>query len=434
MKKEYSNIEDLFKETFDGYKVEPSTSTWKSINGKLNLKQFLSPGLKHFNVYYLSAIIGIAAVIGALLSNNEQLKTTETKLTTPNKTEISIENNAEIIEDLAKNNATKETSDIKHTRIQQRIKKSNTIIESSKVSEVIPITQNQKLEKISDGSTDSMSELNKIAVLPPKPLFKLNNKQGCAPFKIKLDNYTELAQSFEWTFGDGSKSKDKNPVHTYRYPGVYTISLKASGLGGVAYSVIDSIVVHEGVDNKVAYSFNSKLTEDEPFVISVKSSQNADYEWNFGDGTYSTQPNPTHAYSKEGHYSISLITLTENNCYDSVKVADAVVLKSNKKIVFPNAFCPNPNGPSEGKYKENDLNNNIFHPVVKGQLMEYNLKIFAKSGLLIFESNNVKIGWDGYFQNRLLPSGVYPYIVTVKFEGDNKPTQQRGNLTILHKR
>ena len=96
-----------------------------------------------------------------------------------------------------------------------------------------------------------MSELNKIAVLPPKPLFKLSNKQGCAPFKIQLDNYTELAQKYEWSFGDGNKSKDKNPTHTYRYPGVYNITLKATGIGGVAYSVIDSIIVHESVDNKV---------------------------------------------------------------------------------------------------------------------------------------------------------------------------------------
>ena len=434
MKKDYSNIEDLFKDNFDGYKVEPSASTWKSINGKLNLKQFLSPGFKHFNVYYLSIIIGIAATIGVLFSSNDQLKTKETKLTTPNETEILIKNNAEIEKGTVSDAVKEKTLNKKQKRIQQKVKKADAIIESSRVSEVIPITKNQKLEKISDGLNDSMTELKKITVLPPKPLFKLNNKQGCAPFRVKLENYTQLAQKYEWNFGDGSKSKETNPVHMYRYPGVYTVSLKATGLGGVAYSVIDSVVVHESVENKISYSFDSKITENEVFALSVKTGQNAEYEWNFGDGTYSNLQNPTHAYKKEGYYAISLITLTENNCYDSVKVADAFVVKSSKKIVFPSAFTPNLNGPSEGKYNENDIHNNIFHPLVNGQLEEYNLKIFAKSGLLIFESNDVRIGWDGYFQNRLLPSGVYPYIVTIKFEGDDKPTQQRRNLTILHKR
>ncbi len=436
MKKEYSNIEDLFKNAFDGYQVEPTPSAWKGINGKLNLKQFLSPGFKHFNVYYLSAIIGIATAIGMLFSSNEQLKTTETKLTNPNKTEIFIENKIDTEKDKTKSSVNTDALNKKETRILQRVEKqkSTKVIESSRVSEVIPITQNQKLEKISDGTTDSMSELSKIAVLPPQPLFKLSDKKGCAPFKIKLDNFTELAQSYEWSFGDGSKSKDKAPTYTYRYPGVYTIKLKATGLGGVAYSVIDSIVVFESVENKVSRSFESELTEGELFAMSVKTNQKADYEWNFGDGTYSNLKNPTHTYEKEGRYSVSLITLTDNNCYDSVKVFDAIVVKSNKKVVFPNAFCPNQNGPSEGKYDENDLNNDIFHPVVKGQLAEYNLKIFAKTGLLVFESNDVKTGWDGYYQNRLVSSGVYPYIVTVRFEGNDKPIQKRGDLTIIHKK
>lgn len=435
MKKDYSNIEDLFKDSFDGYQVEPSTSAWKGINGKLNLKQLLRPGLKHFNVYYLSTIVGIIAVVGVLLFNDKDREPT-------NVNQTAISNNEIVTEKSASTNETKETINEKiskkeyksKTRIQQRVEnqKLNEVTERSKVADIIPITQNYKVEKIPDDFKDSMSELNKIKVQPPKPLFQLNNKQGCAPFKIKLFNYTELAQKYEWMFGDGSKSKDKNPTHTYRYPGIYKITLKASGIGGIAYSVIDSVIVHESVENKINYSFNSELTEGELFAISVNTNQKADYQWIFGDGTYSYKQNPTHKYQKEGHYSISLITLTDNNCYDSVKVADAIVVKSTKKVGFPTAFCPNPNGPSEGKYSINDLHNTIFHPIVKGQLAEYNLKVFSKTGLLIFESDDTKIGWDGYYQNRLMPSGVYPYVVTYKFEGDNKPIQQRGDVTILH--
>jgi len=435
MKKDYKNIEDLFRDSFNGYKIEPSSGTWKDINGKLNLKQFLSPGFKHFNVYYLSAVVGIISAIALAFADNDQLETSQTKLNAPTKTEI--------VKDKTTNNTDKTNTisinrlnDQKKIRIQQKVEKqkSTIVTESSRVSEVIPFTQNQKLEQITDGSVDSESELNKITVSPPKPLFKLNNKIGCAPFKIKLNNHSELANNYEWTFGDGHKSKEKNPTHTYIYPGVYTVSLKAKGLGGIAISVMDSVVVHEGVSNKISTSFDSKLNEGEWFAISVKNNQNAEYEWNFGDGNYSFEKNPTHVYEKEGIYSISLITLTENNCYDSVEVAEAVVVKSNKKFVFPSAFSPNPNGPSIGKYADNDVYNNIFHPKVKGELAEYSLRIFAKTGLLIFESKDLKIGWDGYYQNRLMPAGVYPYVVTLKFEGDTKPIQQRRNVTIVHKK
>ena len=437
MKKEYSNIEDLFKNSFNDYKVDPTPGAWKGINGKLNLKQFLSLDFKHFNVYYLSAIVGIMSAIGLLLSDNNQKEISQATQNTFNKTEIigtdfksdeKNEGTAAIISD--------KIDDNNKIRIQKRVekKKLSTPIETSRVYEVIPLTQNQKIEKVTNGLVDSMSELKKITVLPPKPLFKLSNKEGCAPFKISLNNFTELAQSYEWSFGDGSKSKDKNPSHTYLYPGVYTVRLKATGVGGTAISIIDSVCVHEKVNNKVSTSFNNQLTEGELFAISVNNNQTAEFEWSFGDGNYSFEKNPTHTYQKAGMYSISLITLTDNNCYDSVKVADAIVVKSNKKIVFPNAFYPNPSGSSTGKYSNKSFYNDVFHPKVKGELVEYSLKIFAKTGLLIFESNDLEIGWDGYYQNRMMPAGVYPYVAIIKFEGDDKPIQKRGNITVLHKK
>ena len=110
-----------------------------------------------------------------------------------------------------------------------------------------------------------------------------------------------------------------------------------------------------------------------------------------------------------------------------------VVIKSNKKLAFPNAFCPNTGGPSDGKYSKREMFNDIFHPVVKGLLEEYNLKIYSRTGLPVFETNDVNIGWDGYYQNHLMPEGVYPYMVIGKFE-NGKKFQQRGNVTIVYRK
>ena len=49
---------------------------------------------------------------------------------------------------------------------------------------------------------------------------------------------------FYWQFGDGFTSTEKNPVHTYEVPGVYTVILRAtnniSGGAGIWNNAINA--------------------------------------------------------------------------------------------------------------------------------------------------------------------------------------------------
>lgn len=50
--------------------------------------------------------------------------------------------------------------------------------------------------------------------------------------------------------------------------------------------------------------------------VSFSSSCSMDahhYEWNFGDGTMSTDANPTHTYANAGVYTVKLITMSKNS-------------------------------------------------------------------------------------------------------------------------
>lgn len=48
-----------------------------------------------------------------------------------------------------------------------------------------------------------------------------------APAKIHFDNRSQKADSFVWDFGDGFRSEDSLPQHTYKRSGSYTVSLTA---------------------------------------------------------------------------------------------------------------------------------------------------------------------------------------------------------------
>lgn len=59
--------------------------------------------------------------------------------------------------------------------------------------------------------------------------FSANVTSGSAPLKVKFtDLSTGSPNTWLWSFGDGSSSSEKNPLHTYTMPGVYTVTLKSS--------------------------------------------------------------------------------------------------------------------------------------------------------------------------------------------------------------
>lgn len=54
---------------------------------------------------------------------------------------------------------------------------------------------------------------------------------------VKFDNYTRNASRYEWDFGDGTKSTEKNPEHVYQQAGDYQVKLKVfNGIGENEYS------------------------------------------------------------------------------------------------------------------------------------------------------------------------------------------------------
>jgi len=430
MKKDYKNIEDLFSNSLNGYKIEPSKEVWKKINFKLNFKDFFSPNFGTFNVYYLTAITGL--IISLLFILPSEKKMGENKLITE---EI-------LSEGKNQNHPIADSSEAKTTLKKKKVAISYPtevytqndfkIAKIKQDSEVLPLPLKNNLKEFSNIYGDSINQIESLAVLPPNPKFTLESKTGCAPFQINLKNQTELAQYYEWSFGDGNKSSKVNPTYIYQYPGVYAIKLKAIGNGGIAYCMIDSVRVYDGPKNKITLPNQTEIEAGEPITIQNETHNAVKFEWDFGDGTVSTQKRPEHIYQSAGQYAIVLKSWTDKNCMDSAKIATVNVFKTDSRIIFPNAFCPNPEGPTDGKYSSKSIHNDIFHPLVRGQIAEYHLKIYNREGALIFESNDVQIGWDGYYHNQRMAQDVYPYIVSGKFEG-GKTFLKKGNVTIIYR-
>lgn len=70
---------------------------------------------------------------------------------------------------------------------------------------------------------------------PPVPQFMATPLSGLAPLTVTFANTsTGEANSWYWEFGDGQVSTERTPRHVFSQPGVYDVTLSASGPGGTA--------------------------------------------------------------------------------------------------------------------------------------------------------------------------------------------------------
>ena len=136
----------------------------------------------------------------------------------------------------------------------------------------------------------------------------------------------------------------------------------------------------------------------------------------------------------EGAYTVSLTIISKDGCIDSTVLKTPIIVDWKQgNIKFPNVFKWNGTGPTggnweDGMYPEMDF---VFRPFSEN-VIEYNLQIFNRWGVLIYESNDLNKGWDGYFEGtNLAKQDVYVWKVTGRF-ADGEYFTRVGDVTFLH--
>ncbi|MBN1112911.1 MAG: PKD domain-containing protein [Bacteroidales bacterium] len=264
------------------------------------------------------------------------------------------------------------------------------------------------LEAYNKNHPECNSKITKDIVLkPPVPIVNIieTRTSSCPPFTVTFAAENKWGETHKWNFDDGSYSFEKNPIHTFTEPGVYYVSYESEGDGGKASDYI-KVIVHKTPTVNFEVNQNLVMLPDEP-VKCYNKSENAEYFiWDFGDGTTSEQKHATHQYTELGFYDIKLKAISAEGCADSLKIVSAVEVSGMGSIVFPNAFLPAGNVSTNSAITINSFNNSIFAPLNKG-VKSYNLIIYNRNGELIFQTNDINEGWDGYMNGKLCDQGVY---------------------------
>jgi len=154
------------------------------------------------------------------------------------------------------------------------------------------------------------------AVQKPAAGFSSNVTSGYAPLNVAFaDTSTGTPTAWNWSFGDGTYSTQKNPAHTYSKTGNYTVTLTASNSAGSNTITKSSYIkVTEAAQKPVVSFWGSRVSGTAPLTIGFTDASTGSptaWKWSFGDGTYSTEKNPKHTYSKAGTYTVTLTASNE---------------------------------------------------------------------------------------------------------------------------
>ena len=141
--------------------------------------------------------------------------------------------------------------------------------------------------------------------------FTADKRAGSNPLKVVFtDLSTGSPSTWLWEFGDGMVSRERNPVHIYQKAGVFDVTLTVSNAQNENQKTECRYIVVTGTVPPPAAMFEARpLTGSVPLHVSftdISVGQPTAWAWDFGDGSISTEKNPTHTYTAEGLYSVRL--------------------------------------------------------------------------------------------------------------------------------
>jgi gliding motility-associated-like protein len=153
-----------------------------------------------------------------------------------------------------------------------------------------------------------------------------------------------------------------------------------------------------------------------PVSFKNKSLNAVSFNWSFGDGTGSTETDPEHLFKKTGTFTVCLEAKSKDGCLDTIcKKVDAEI---HPAVDVPTGFSPNGDGHNDVLY-------------VRGAAIEtLYFKVFNRWGELVFETKDLKVGWDGTFKGKLQEMEAYAWVLDVIFY-DETTAHKTGNVTLL---
>lgn len=230
--------------------------------------------------------------------------------------------------------------------------------------------------------------------------------------------------AYNWTPANGLSSDTvSNPIVTIDSTTTYTVAITAIAADGDTCIITKSVTVfvpYSQLPELAASSDEDTLFAGQSTLLHASPFQNDfNYLWSPASSLNSAIiANPTATPPETITY---LVVMTDSfECKREANVTIHVIQLScaESEVFVPNAFTPN-----------NDGDNDIFY--VRGnQIKELYFIVYNRWGEKVFESNDPKSGWNGFYKGAIAEPAVYAYYARIICLNNDELIKQ-GNVTLL---
>lgn len=156
-----------------------------------------------------------------------------------------------------------------------------------------------------DGKLYAFKDVAPVAEFTGTPL------TGDAPLSVRFNDMSaNTPTSWSWEFGDTGTSAEKNPVHVYSLPGLYTVNLNVTNVMG-SNSTSRIAYVNVTLAPPIANFTSDVQTGQAPLTVSFSDNSTgvaiSGHQWIISDdpATVITTRHHTHIFTDPGIYSVS---------------------------------------------------------------------------------------------------------------------------------
>jgi PKD repeat protein len=178
-----------------------------------------------------------------------------------------------------------------------------------------------------EGATDESSDDVTVSTpsdppsnQPPRADFEIDCEDLTCTFADASEDEDGSVESWQWDFGDGAGSSQRNPSHTYGSPGRYDVVLTVTDDDGVedirARTAEPDAPPNEPPQAEfeidcqdLRCTFVDRSTDDDGSLVS--------WQWDFGDGATSSERNPSHIYAAPGQFAVLLVATDDDGAADT---------------------------------------------------------------------------------------------------------------------
>lgn len=189
------------------------------------------------------------------------------------------------------------------------------------------------------GCIDSVTKI--IRVKGPIGYLTVGPAVGCTPFTLPMQVTGSNISSYAWDYGDGTPvqaSQDDIVNHVYPLAGKYLPNVVLTSPEGCPYTL-------KATDSVIVDSARAGFSVDRPLrclidrtIQFTNLSETAfgavSWKWLFGDNQISNVEHPSHTYTTDGDYEVSVIVQSRYGCIDTLTLPKAVSIRQQPAALF----------------------------------------------------------------------------------------------------